>query len=62
MAGTLPIAPLRLEAGERLAWHAETDLLVVGFGGAGAANTASMFVMQGGFVPDIQRQDCESAR
>ncbi|MDH0289860.1 FAD-binding protein [Pseudomonas sp. GD04087] len=36
MAGTLPIAPLRLEAGERLAWHAETDLLVVGFGGAGA--------------------------
>ena len=36
MAGTLPIAPLRLEAGEHLAWHAETDLLVVGFGGAGA--------------------------
>lgn len=36
MTGTLPIAPLRLEAGERLAWHSETDLLVVGFGGAGA--------------------------
>jgi len=36
MAGALPIPPLRLGAGERLNWQAQTDLLVVGFGGAGA--------------------------
>lgn len=36
MAGALPIPPLRLGAGERLNWQATTDLLVVGFGGAGA--------------------------
>ncbi|SFD18799.1 3-oxo-5alpha-steroid 4-dehydrogenase [Pseudomonas citronellolis] len=36
MAATQPIAPLRLAEGAPPQWHAETDLLVVGFGGAGA--------------------------
>ncbi|MFR0692780.1 FAD-binding protein [Enterobacterales bacterium AE_CKDN230030158-1A_HGKHYDSX7] len=36
MAGALPILPLRPGAGEQLTWHAQTDLLIVGFGGAGA--------------------------
>jgi len=32
-----------------------------GAGGAAGSNLPSMFVMQGGFVPDVQRQDCEGA-
>ncbi|WP_160288036.1 FAD-binding protein [Pseudomonas knackmussii] len=36
MAATQPLQPLRLGVGETPNWDAETDLLVVGFGGAGA--------------------------
>lgn len=36
MSGAQPIAPLRLAEGAQPDWHAQTDLLVVGFGGAGA--------------------------
>lgn len=36
MNGVGPIAPLRMGEGAQPNWHAQTDLLVVGFGGAGA--------------------------